>query len=1093
MKEKYSISEFVEEFDYFEKDSLSTPVSKLFLETIKEYICQEILLVFPAFFDFEFNDDNKSIHYSNLPEKDHYIYYKKSYVNAIKTHLSAINNHDTVSLLYCREIGTEASYLKINKKEYNLNYEIISSNTNNNNNNKNTVKINITDLQNNDLDSKDSQEKEYDFVVESLSDSVELKVIQNKVYNYDLNDSFQIAIYNHLALFESEEITIYYFFTNNLRIENVKKGFGGLFVIAKKELKDNELTFFKQINYNLSNKIAISLANRKIKLANIKSAIAAIMSRQMSHNLGSHVIPGTRYDLKNGYGKKDIVGIDRLLQYLQERMDFISMIVNTDESEKLYGALNLKAHILDELAMDGPAIRHNKIKSDSSSDSENATTNYILRHIVKSEGYYRFENVEKSEKPEDDDIFKIEKESEHKPIELQIIQLQKSEVNNEIYKYQKFTSVSNGDIPSSPFSKTDFAIPYGVNGRHAFLNILEDFIRNSAKHGKDKLTDLKSLIFTILVQTKADLEKNNIEEVGKVSNLSIKDQLKDDEYLVSILSNKPSDINELKEIKESFAKLKLLNENGSINQENKGLKEIMICLAWLKNKMSDLSIIENQISDGKFLMLNHQDSLGDYALIKNPIIPNDKDHLALRFTLKKYRFAYIITIDEFNKYFEGEKLKYDEIFKLPSSDIYILDDSNIKSTEKIIKLKKSIPKLIELSRIKNDEKEWEGFNVNSKNPFSEYIINNIDDINSTKVLLTMEHCTAIMKSYIKMKYGFSDTRKYPLLYIIRDGQEENVKGENKEIIKRTKTDDFSEITKQIKSGRKVLVFRNHNDEQDQYKVAYNGLKDNMPDFMEGISGNNFTYNLVISNVISELEYYKILDSSLTKIAIIDERIFEHHAKKNNKKIILQKDKGQKDKDAWKVEFVKKIKDKQTKHPELQLFLASNDIKMDIEAIIDFQNNEEFEVEDLSLYSNTNNDNKMDIFSGKNIFLFDMYLNDESSKENDTTDINYSIYNSEGIIQTDFSDYDYISVHFGLIEKYMPKEYLDIKKRLDMFKLNVLKIDQNSNIKLTIHSGRGNLTNLDDVVRYLPVSSIESQLTNCKHLLTQQFANVKYKI
>lgn len=830
------------------------------------------------------------------------------------------------------------------------------------------------------------------------------------------------------------------------------------------------------------------VARIEIKNASQKSAIAAIMSRQMSHNLGSHVIPGTRYEIKKNFLKKDIDGIDRLLQYLQERMDFISMIVNTSEEEKLYGSLNLKAHILDELAMDGPAIRHNNAKNpDQSRQNETATTNFILRHIIKSENFYRFESLTSPEidKNKNDDIFSDDKEN--KAVEIQIIQLQKEK--NE-FAYKKFTSVSNGDNPSSPFSKTDFAVPYGVNGRHAFLNILEDFIRNSAKHNKEELKDLKSLIFTILVQTKKDLG-SVIPSDQILSNSQILDKIGDDEYLITIFSNKKSHLNELADIKHAFSKLKLLNDTGSVNQENKGLKEILICLAWLKNKMKDLSIIENQVNGNDFIELGLENSLCNFALVKNPI-KNDVDHLALRFTLKKYRFAYIITQKEFDSFFETDyKLNYSDIFQLPSAEIYLLHPEISKSDdykEKVSQLKKSIPKLLELDYVLKNINEGQ-----VKKELNELLHKNEDDyikkINSTEIPFNIEIQTEIMKAYIMQTHNLTEN-EFPKLYIVREGQnpEKSNKyaGENEGLVIRQAKDDFTNINLDISRNKKVLLFRNHNDEPGQFKTAYDGLKGKIPAFMEGISGNNFTYNLVISNVITELEYYKIVDSSLTKIAIIDERIFDHYVKTKNN--------SAKKNDSNKNKFIQDVKDNK-KNQEILDFLnkyLTENMKPE-KTMTDIINIKKLKDDDAKLNkigSEIFNEVSHDIYSGKGIYIYDLGLPDNKNIDKSLYD---KVFNSSLQQCIDFDQFSYISIHFGLVEKYKPTVYTGIIKRFENFKKEVLKLSEDSTTKISIHSGRGNLTNLEDQVRFLPVSSIESQMTNCKHLLIQQFSNLKYRI
>src|SRR6185369_11940960 len=53
-----------------------------------------------------------------------------------------------------------------------------------------------------------------------------------------------------------------------------------------------------------------------------RSATAAIMSRNMSHNIGSHVLASS--DLMSGVHK---IEVQKLHNFLQQRMDFIAQVV----------------------------------------------------------------------------------------------------------------------------------------------------------------------------------------------------------------------------------------------------------------------------------------------------------------------------------------------------------------------------------------------------------------------------------------------------------------------------------------------------------------------------------------------------------------------------------------------------------------------------------------------------------------------------------------------------------------------------------------------------------------------------------------------
>ena len=777
--------------------------------------------------------------------------------------------------------------------------------------------------------------------------------------------------------------------------------------------------------------------------AAMKSAVAAIMSRQMSHNIGSHVIPGTKFDIKNGnLGEKDKNGIIRLFHYLQERMDFISMIVNTQEENKLRGCLNLKAHILDELAMDGPGVRHK-------SKDEERCTNYILRHIVKSENIYRFELLDKFK----NFIKSGTNQENHLPIELQIIKKVKSKSSE---RYRAFTSIGNGDVKSNDFSQIEFSIPYGVNGRHAFLNILEDFIRNTAKHNKKGLELIDKLLFSILIEDKKD-----------ISDASI--ALKDNEYLITIFSNKPSDENELQDIVNAFSKLKLLNKKNAIDQENKGLKEMLICLAWLKDEMTDLSIIENQVinCEGrfKFKELGNSKSLCEYALIENPVKDDSNSinpslkHLGLRFKLLKYQFVYIIK-DKDNLVDENGNPNFPKIFDLAASEIYILENEiNFEI------LSKAIPRIMKMSQVQD-----------------KLIISKLNSRSNGHNLSENEKAS-IYRFYL-ISIGH---KKLPELQVLHNSEKGQEVIEFTKHVKRYR-DDIHTVTK---SKSDMIIFKQHNDNQSQYQTTFQVLKETGSDhkglinrikFMEGISGGNYTYNLVISNVINELEYYRIVDSSLTRIALIDERLFEHFGGK------LQKKGNSTIKQVSVRNIIKDLTERiiqNSDKDETVRFLNDHNYKIDDDDIDPLYN-----IKDLSKLK----DAVIKLLNG--IDRFNITAEILESKRIQI--LNLTIKNNKHFLvdlqgncfDKLLDDFDYISIHFSLIEKYPGGGLIE---KFDSFLSEMLgESYQKSKSKIAIHSGRGNLTGLEERATFLPISTIESQLRNCKHLLVQQFANLKYK-
>ncbi|MCD8179352.1 MAG: hypothetical protein LUE98_18910 [Tannerellaceae bacterium] len=162
----------------------------------------------------------------------------------------------------------------------------------------------------------------------------------------------------------------------------------------------------------------IKKLNNDIRKETVKSAKAAIMARNMSHNLGSHVMAYLKRDLEsvksimqkkmlqhffaigddlktiekniiklkknaNGIELPFLVGLGCFISYMQERQDFIATIATDYIPYSLN--VNFKDAIYDELSLD---LRYERHK-----DREGHTPfNFLLDNIARSEGLRR-ENI----------------------------------------------------------------------------------------------------------------------------------------------------------------------------------------------------------------------------------------------------------------------------------------------------------------------------------------------------------------------------------------------------------------------------------------------------------------------------------------------------------------------------------------------------------------------------------------------------------------------------------------------------------------------------------------------------------------------------
>lgn len=677
-------------------------------------------------------------------------------------------------------------------------------------------------------------------------------------------------------------------------------------------------TFIRFISANYMFNLGLQLQENARREA-MKSAKAAIMSRNMSHNLGSHVMSYLKQNLSSVQSmlndrilallfeneqdmlnkleiefrkkllpdKKDslsekaalpfLVGLGQFISYIQERQDFIATIA-TDFIPYLSN-INFKDFVYDELNPDKRYERHK--------DRKNLEIdNILLGNIARSEGLGRETSpTRKKDNGLNDIVLKFRSFDGDAVMDTDGNILQnKEEAFNDLKEMRDY----------------EFSLPGGVVGRQAIFSIVENVIRNAAKHGNWR--EKKKLELTFDIYKKDDFVFNENGEIIDINNrsisilndnsnyLSLKEvfenvylRAKDsnDLFFITLTDNLTFDDIKLGKLRKSIIE-PLVDDKGIMNEAGKGIKEMRISASWLRG-VTEAEVynpipIEKDadiINDREFANNKNKKSAPIlYARISNghlqyifcilrpkkvAVISNRFKNKALEYNKKAFlRFSWgAFTPAQYN-YLNNKSydfIIYDDCSK--SDDTLINLDSTKENYDSYDYLRRiSSSRLLKLSEIK--ELKDELFNDISKT------FDNIEEEN-----VFYRNIESILYKHISAYKENKD-------FIVIDDKKTNSRKLNEGL------DPFEAIkivdginSKQPKEEN-WYIYRTHHDSTEEFgKYLSSMMGDKVKNgcFVEGITGNNSTDRLTRNDSLDKEWFYRHLHAMKETIGVFDERIF----------------------------------------------------------------------------------------------------------------------------------------------------------------------------------------------------------------------------
>lgn len=406
--------------------------------------------------------------------------------------------------------------------------------------------------------------------------------------------------------------------------------------------------FKKSVVSVVENSIIFLKLYKDSSVSAISAAIGSIMSRNGSHNIGSHVLSALSHNV--GTMPDDRV----LYQYLQQRMDYTAT-VTTD-----FPNWTAPTRFVGNLMKTFFSQRH------------------LLEHISESEGLgaYHFQGRNVADKQTSKIKIHLRKFSGNNWEDAY-----PSNNNPPVGEWLEFTEYPGDSIEKATSLLKDdvtVAIPGGVVGQHAFYTIVENIIRNAAKHewaSKSKTDGIDNLDIHIDFIDRKDAAKVEFtiwNTCGKLDTKNTPDPLGPAEvkqYLKELMDSKNNGSQDGQvaalplhhQLQVKLAQQFIDEKDGTLRRENWGLAEMKISAGYLQRR----SIGE----------------IGGLEEAKTPIItpvavPDDKGiyHLGYRFAIPKSKKILIVLHNDIVKPSSEEELK--------DFGIYFKTVADIEATEK---------------------------------------------------------------------------------------------------------------------------------------------------------------------------------------------------------------------------------------------------------------------------------------------------------------------------------------------------------------------------------------------------------------------------
>lgn len=667
--------------------------------------------------------------------------------------------------------------------------------------------------------------------------------------------------------------------------------------------------------------------------------------------------------------------------------------------------------------------------------------------------------------------------------------------------------------------KVNFSLPGGLVGRQAVFSIVENIIRNAAKHGNRNAGQNLDLIFDVIdgADVVAKKEEITTRRLSKTSQeLFCKANRNDVEslYIITLTDNLLITKQKVWNITNKGLVEDYIDAEGKMKTGNKGIKEMRISAAWIRrqtdenmylkmngesapgSKLAPLLLAEwvNPTS-GESLFLNNSES-------DTPGMENEKGHLRYIFCLPKNRFAAVILNEK------QDSRMWNKLHNMAPNDWTIYEG------EKAID-----------DFCKNDNKSFD-FIIVADDSIRRKILPHASNrvvIWDNNIVLSDKNLENEVKERIYALY--TGIRKNDTPIYIWDNKSFESHGKEKIApgIKLCSSEEYQDDA--------LYAYRTHHSTETDFQAYWKEKQNKYKNLIcvDAVTGDNSSDRLVRREVLNTRWYYMHLYAMRKRVAVFDERIFriihdvdETAFIKGREDVIEYLEELNKISEGDLQSFKEKIKSILNYREKRRLRLAKT--KSEVQTLLLSQKISLTSLEGSSLQTIFQSGRGIDVFTIIREAPFKFCImgcicckyEDENHPYVCTFDkigtlsVIDSEYKIEFINKEFMNRYDYITIHQGILDKIY--EGMDIKHD-DNAKTQVTEciytgfmqnpeevnfIDNNTGCqflpRFIIHSGRAKPTH-EDMPQHQPFiqyAAIENGIKDCKYSLIELLDYARYE-